>query len=86
MILSYNNVERFIKPVFSHLGMHQLRNLILIVYGIIHSRSLECAEIVRHVPTDTNHHHVKKRIHRFPDNRNVDLSVLMKFCWSIFVD
>ena len=94
MILSYNNVERFIKPIFSHLGVHQLRNLILIVYGIIHSRSLECAEIVRHVPTQTNHHHVKKRIHRFLDNRNVgpptagernvDLSALMK-CWCKFV-
>ncbi|MHA2384349.1 MAG: transposase [Candidatus Thorarchaeota archaeon] len=84
MILSYNNVERFIKPVFSHLGVHQLRNLILIVYGIIHSRSLECAEIVRHVPTQTNHCHVKKRIHRFLDNKNVDLSVLMK-CWCKFV-
>lgn len=84
MILSYNNVERFIKPVFSHLGVHQLRNLILIVYGIIHSRSLECAEIVRHVPTQTNHCHVKKRIHRFLDNKNVDLSVLMG-CWCRFV-
>ena len=72
MILSYNNVERFIKPIFSHLGIHQLRNLILIVYGIIHCRSLECAEIVRHVPTGTSHHHVKKRIHRFLDNGNVD--------------
>jgi hypothetical protein len=78
--LSYNNVERFIKPVFSHLGVHQLRNLVLIVYGIMHSRSLECAEIVRHVPTQTNHHHTKKRIHRFLDNENVDLSVLMKCC------
>jgi len=47
MELSYTNVERFIKPVFSHPGVHQLRNLILIVYGIIHSRSLECAEIAR---------------------------------------
>jgi len=84
MILSYNNVERFIKPIFSHLGVHQLRNLILIVYGIIHSRSLECAEIVRHVPTQTSHHHVKKRIHRFLDNGNVDLSALMK-CWCKFV-
>ena len=84
MILSYNNVERFIKPVFSHLGVHQLRNLILIVYGIIHSRSLECAEIVRHMPTQTSHHHTKKRIHRFLDNRDVNLPVLMK-CWCRFV-
>jgi len=50
----------------------------------MHSRSLECAEIVRHVPTQTNHHHTKKRIHRFLDNENVDLSVLMK-CWCRFV-
>ena len=71
MILSYNNVERFIKPVFSHLGVHQLRNLILIIYGIIHCRSLECAEIVRHVPTETSHCHAKKPMHRFLDNKNV---------------
>ncbi len=84
MTLSYNNVECFIKLVFSHLGVHQLRNLILVVYGIIHSCSLECAEIVRHVPTETNHRHAKKRIHRFLDNRNVELPVLMK-CWCRFV-
>ena len=84
MTLSYNNSERFIKPIFSHLGVHQLRNLILIVYGIIHSRSLECAEIARHAPTQTNHRHAKKRIHRFLDNRNVELPVLMK-CWCRFV-
>ena len=84
MILSYNNVECFIKVVFSHLGVHQLRNLILIVYGIIHSRSLECAEIARHAPTQTSHHHTKKRIHRFLDNQNVDLPVLMK-CWCRLV-
>lgn len=84
MTLSYNNAERFIKPIFSHLGVHQLRNLILIVYGIIHSRSLECAEIARHAPTQTNHRHAKKRIHRFLDNRNVELPVLMK-CWCRFV-
>ena len=64
MILSHNNVECFIKLVFSHLGVYQLRNLVLIVYGMIHSRSLECAEIVRHVPKHTSHHHTKKRIHR----------------------
>lgn len=84
MQLSYTNVERFIKPVFSHLGVHQFINLTLIVYGIIHSRSLECAEISRYVPTETNHHHTKKRIHRFLDNKGVDLSVLMK-CWCKFV-
>ena len=84
MELSYTNMERFIKPVFSHLGAHQLLNLTLIVYGIIHSRSLECAEIARYVPTETNHHHTKKRIHRFLDNRSVDLGVLMK-CWCKFV-
>ncbi len=34
MQLSYTNVERFIKPVFSHLGVHQLLNLTLIVFWI----------------------------------------------------
>lgn len=84
MELSYTNVECFIKPIFSHLHVYQLRNLILVVYGIIHSRSLECAEIARHVPTRTDHHHTKKRIHRFLDNENVDLSLLMK-CWCKFM-
>ena len=31
----------------------------------------------------TNHHHTKKRIHRFLDNKGVDLGVLMK-CWCRF--
>lgn len=84
MELSYTNVEGFIKPVFSHLGVHQFLNLTLIVYGIIHSRSLECAEIARYVPTETNHHHTKKRIHRFLDNKDVELDVLMKR-WCRFV-
>ena len=84
MELSYTNVERFIKPIFSHLGVHQLRNLILVVYGIIHCRSLECAEIARHVFTKTSHHHTKKRIHKFLDNERVDWELLMR-CWCKFV-
>ena len=82
--LSYTNVERFIKPIFSHLHLYQLRNLILVVYGIIHSRSVECAEIARHVFTETNHHHTKKRIHRFLDNNSIDWDGLIR-CWSKFV-
>jgi hypothetical protein len=84
MELSYTNVEHFIKCIFSHLGVHQLRNLILIVYGIIHSQSLECAEISRHVFTDTSHHQTKKRIHRFLGNERVDWELLMR-CWCKFV-
>ena len=83
MHISYT-IEKFIKLVFSHLHFYQLRNLTMVVYGIIHSRSLECAEIVRHAPTDTRRHHVKKRIHRFLDNKDIDLPVLMK-CWCEFV-
>jgi hypothetical protein len=84
MELSYNNVERFIKPVFSFLHLYQLRNLTMVVYGIIHSRSLECAEIARHVPTETSHHHTKKRIHEFLGNKRVDWELLMRI-WCKFV-
>jgi hypothetical protein len=84
MELSYTNVERFIKPIFSHLGVHQLRNLILIVYGIIHCQSLECAEIARHIFTQTSHHHTKKRIHKFLGNEGVDWDLLMR-CWCKYV-
>lgn len=84
MQLSYNNVAMFIKPIFSHLGVHQLRNLTLMVYGIIHSRSLHCAEIARHIPTRTSHHHTKKRIYEFLDNQRVDWELLMRV-WCKFV-
>jgi hypothetical protein len=84
MRISYTNIERFIKPVFSFLHLYQLRNLILVVYGIIHSQSVECAEIARHVPTDTNHHHTKKRIYEFLSNKRVDWELLMRI-WCRFV-
>ena len=84
MQLSYTNVEQFIKPIFSHLGVHQLRNLTHMVYGIIHARCLECAEIARHIPTDTSHHHTKRRIHDFLDNPRVDWDLLMCL-WCKFV-
>ena len=74
----------FIKPVFSYLHLYQLTNLILCVYGIAHAQSLHYAEIARSVPTDTNHHHTKKRIYRFMDNENVDVSLLMVY-WCRFV-
>lgn len=84
MELSYNNVERFIKPIFSQLGFHQLRNLVLVVYGIIHCRSLECAQIARHVPTQTSHHHTKKRIYEFLSNDRIDWEQMMSI-WCRFV-
>jgi len=77
MELSYNNVERFIKPIFSQLGFHQLGNLVLVVYGIIHCRSLECAQIARYVPTQTSHHHTKKRIYEFLNNDRIDWEQMM---------
>ena len=84
MQLSYNNVERFIKPIFSFLHLYQLRNLTMVIYGIIHSQSLECAQIARHVPTQTSHHHTKKRIYEFLDNKRVDWELLMRV-WCRFV-
>lgn len=84
MQLSYNNAERFINPIFPQLGFHQLRNLVLVVYGIIHSRSLECAQIARHLPTQTSHHHTKKRIYEFLSNDNIDWEEIMRL-WCRFV-
>lgn len=84
MQLSYNNVERFVKPIFSFLHLYQLRNLAMVIYGIIHSRSVECAEIARHVPAETNHHHTRKRIYEFLDNKRVDWERLMRV-WCKFL-
>ena len=84
MQLSYNNAERFIKPIFSQLGFHQLRNLILVVYGIILCRSLECAQIAGHVPTQTSHHHTRKRIYEFLNNDRVDWEQMMSI-WCRFI-
>ena len=82
--ISYMNVEGFIKPIFPFLRLKHLVTLIFIVYGIIHSRSLEYAEIARHAITETSHHHTKKRIYRFIDNSDVDLGLLMVY-WCRFV-
>ena len=84
MELSYNNVERFIKPIFPYLHLYQLRNLTTIVCGIIHSRSVECAEIARHVLTQTSHHHTKKRIYQFLGNKRIDWELLMRV-WCKYV-
>ena len=84
MALSYNNVECFIKPIFSFLHVYQLTNLIHCVYGIVHGQSLEYAQIVCNVPTKTNHNHTKKRIYRFIKNDKVDLDLLMAY-WCKFI-
>jgi hypothetical protein len=84
MYISYTNVTRFIKPIFPFLHLKHLKSLILIVYGIMHSQSLEYAQIARHTMTDTSHHHTKKRIYRFIDNVDIDLGLLMVY-WCRFV-
>jgi len=84
MDISYTNVTRFIKPIFPFLHLKHLASLILVVYGIIHSQSLEYAQIARHTMTDTSHHHTKKRIYRFIDNVDIDLGLLMVY-WCKFV-
>ena len=84
MNISYTNVSGFIKPIFPFLRLKHLVTLILIVYGIIHSRSLEYAEIARHTITKTSHHHTKKRIYRFMNNSDIDLGLLMVY-WCRFV-
>ena len=84
MNISYMNVKGFIKPIFPFLRLKHLMTLILIVYGIIHSQSLEYAQIARHTVTNTSHHHTKKRIYRFIDNVDIDLGLLMVY-WCKFV-
>ena len=92
MDLSYTNVESFIKPIFMSLKMrshrllklHPLKAIIFIIYGIVHSQSLEYARIARHVPTDKNHNHTKKRIYRFINNDDIDMGLLMVL-WCKFM-
>ena len=88
MDLSYTNVECFIKPIFDCLrimklhgylllNLRSLTALIFTVYGIVHSRSLEYAQIARHVVTKTNHNHTKKRIYRLVNNPDIDMGLVM---------
>lgn len=84
MILSYNNVQSFVKQIFCFLHIYQLNNLIQCVYGIIHAQSLEYAQIARNVPTKTSHNHTKKRIYRFISNDKVSLCMLMAY-WCRFI-
>jgi len=95
MQLSYTNVESFIKPIFMSLNavkmnnwkvlrLGQLKSFISTIYGIIHSQSLEYAQIARHVPTDTTHGHAKKRVYRSVNNEDLDMG-LLKVVWCRFI-
>jgi len=95
MQLSYNNVEIFIKAIFMSLNvlkmnnwkllrLGQLQSFISTIYGMIHSQSLEYAQIARHVPTDTDHRHAKKRVYRLVNNEDLDMGFLM-VVWCKFI-
>ena len=95
MQLSYTNIESFIKPIFMGLNavkmnnwkilrLGQLKSLISTIYGIIHSQSLEYAQIARHMPTDTTHEHAKKRVYRLVNNEDLDMGILMVI-WCKFI-
>jgi hypothetical protein len=66
------------------LKLQTLKAMIFTIYGIVHSQSLEYARIARHVPTDTSHHHTKKRIYRFMNNKDIDMGLLM-VVWCKFI-
>lgn len=95
MQISYTNVESFIKGIFKSLNslkinnwkvlrLGQLKSLISTIYGIIHSQSLEYAQIARHSPTNTTHGHAKKRVYRSVNNEDLDMGFLMVI-WCRFI-
>jgi hypothetical protein len=65
-MLSYTDVWDIVNRWHIQMRVTRLRNLALLVYGIIHSRSGCLSVIVRHWPHGPRRHtHRLKRLHRF---------------------
>ncbi|MEW6650559.1 MAG: transposase, partial [Chloroflexota bacterium] len=66
--------ERIVKQWGIRMRATRFRNLILLVYGILHSQSGNLSAIVRHWPNGARQHiHRLKRIHRFLKNPGVEI-------------
>jgi len=71
-MLSYNDVWDIVNRWHIEMRVTRLRNLALLVYGIIQSRSGCLSVIVRHWPHGPRRHtHRLKRLHRFLKNSGV---------------
>ena len=70
----YTEIEQIVKRWGITMRATRLRNLILLVYGILHSRSGNLSAIVRHWPYGPRRHtHRLKRLHRFLKNPGVQV-------------
>lgn len=70
----YLEIEQIVKRWGVYMRATRLRNLILLVYGILHSHSGSLSAIVRHWPFGAQRHiHRLKRLHRFLKNSGVQV-------------
>lgn len=70
----YLEIERIVNLWGLSMRRTRLRNLTLLVYGILHSRSGSLSAIVRHWPFGARRHtHRLKRLHRFLKNPQVQV-------------
>ena len=70
----YLEIEQIVNRWGIHMRATRLRNLILLVYGILHSHSGSLSAIVRHWPFGARRHtHRLKRLHRFLKNPGVQV-------------
>jgi Transposase DDE domain len=71
----YTEIEDIVKRWGIRMRATRLRNLILLVYGILHSHSGNLSAIVRHWPNGVRRHiHRLKRLHRFLKNPGVQVA------------
>ena len=70
----YAEVEQIVNGWGIQMRATRLRNLVLLVYGILHGRSGSLSAIVRHWPCGARRHtHRLKRLHRFLKNPGVQV-------------
>lgn len=70
----YLQIEQIVNRLGIHMRATRLRNLVLLVHGVLHSRSGSLSAIVRHWPFGARRHtHRLKRLHRFLKNPGVQV-------------
>lgn len=70
----YAEIEQIVNRWGIQMRATRLRNLVLLVYGILHSQSGSLSAIVRHWPYGARRHtHRLKRLHRFLKNPGVQV-------------
>lgn len=86
MLLSYNRLWTLVNSWKISMRVTRLRNLVLLVQGLLGARSGCLSAIVRHWPAPgTRHVHRLKRLHRFLKNESVPVvavsEVLARLMW-----